>query len=189
MFTRRETTPQRSGLADIKPVDRSMDTGVIPPPTIPRSHLAEAPAAPTLPSPMQGTFSGPMPSNSQPSIGSFSTGSIIGNDLTIMGQGLRIVTRGRLQVDGRIEGDVVGNEVIVGANGHVEGVVSGETVVVQGSVSGTVKGISVTLQSSARVEGDVHHQKLAVEQGAHLDGRVRRPADISELKPDLGVSH
>ena len=187
MFTRRETTPQRSGLADIKPVDRSLDPGVMPPPTIPRSHLAEV--APMPPAPMQGTFSGPAPSNPQPSIGSFSTGSIIGNDLTIMGQGLRIVTRGRLQVDGRIEGDVVGNEVIVGANGHVEGVVSGETVVVQGSVSGTVKGISVTLQSSARVEGDVHHQKLAVEQGAHLDGRVRRPADISELKPDLGSSH
>lgn len=185
MFTRRETTP-RSTLADIKPVERAVDAPMMPPPTIPRSQATEPS---NTPPPVQATVSGPIAGGTQPSIGSFSTGSIIGNDLTIMGQGLRIVTRGRLQVDGRIEGDVAGHEVIVGANGHVEGVVSGETVVVQGSVSGTVKGLSVTLQSSARVEGDVHHQKLAVEQGAHLDGRVRRPTDISELKPDLGFSH
>jgi hypothetical protein len=32
--------------------------------------------------------------------------SVIGNDLTIIGQGLRIISRGMLQVDGDIEGDV-----------------------------------------------------------------------------------
>jgi hypothetical protein len=32
---------------------------------------------------------------------------VIGNDLKIIGQGLRIISRGVLQVDGEIEGDVM----------------------------------------------------------------------------------
>jgi cytoskeletal protein CcmA (bactofilin family) len=111
--------------------------------------------------------------------------SIIGNDLTIVGQGLRIISKGTLQVDGDITGDVVGSEVIIGEKGRVTGIVSGESVVVRGEVAGTIRGMRVVLQSGAKVEGDVHHQSLAVEQGAYLDGRVRRPADASELKPML----
>ncbi|MDX2158646.1 MAG: polymer-forming cytoskeletal protein [Hyphomicrobiaceae bacterium] len=109
--------------------------------------------------------------------------SIIGNDLTIVGQGLRIITKGTLQVDGFVEGDVVGNEVIIGEKGRVTGVVSGDSVEVRGAVSGTVKAMTVMLRESARVAGDVHHRQLTVEQGAHLDGRVRRPEDTNELKP------
>jgi len=115
----------------------------------------------------------------------FSLGSIIGNDLTIVGQGLRIITQGTLQVDGKVEGDVLGKEVIVGDKGAVTGVVSGENVVIRGAVHGTIRAFKVALQSSARVEGDIHHQQLTVEEGAHLDGRVRRPQDPAELRPNL----
>ncbi len=180
MFTRRETATARSSLADIRPVERTGEAAMPPPLRAVDGNASSAASS--------GQFgAGARPEPSQSGVASFSAGSIIGSDLTIMGQGLRIVTRGRLQVDGRIEGDVAGHEVVVGAKGHVIGVVMGETVIVQGAVSGTVKGVSVTLQSSAHVEGDVHHHQLAVEQGAHLDGRVRRPADINELKPDLGT--
>jgi cytoskeletal protein CcmA (bactofilin family) len=111
--------------------------------------------------------------------------SIIGNDLTIVGQGLRIISQGILQVDGDVTGDVVGSEVIIGEKGRVTGVVSGESVVVRGEVAGTIRGLRVVLQSGAKVEGDVHHQVLSVEQGAFLDGRVRRPNDPNELRPIL----
>lgn len=180
MFTRRETAQPRASLADIKPVERFNDG--------PRGAMQDtSPFKMVEPAPITPAPSAPKPADPPPlGYTSFTAGSIIGSDLTIMGQGLRIVTRGRLQVDGRIEGDVAGQEVVVGERGHVVGVVSGETVVVQGAVSGTVKGVNVTLQSTARVEGDVHHHKLGVEQGAHLDGRVRRPTDTTELQPDLG---
>jgi cytoskeletal protein CcmA (bactofilin family) len=45
--------------------------------------------------------------------------------------------------------------------------------------------MTVALQSSARVEGDIHHMSLVIEQGAEFDGRCRRPADPSELQLDL----
>jgi cytoskeletal protein CcmA (bactofilin family) len=44
---------------------------------------------------------------------------VIGNDLKIISQGLRIISRGVLQVDGEIEGDVQAAEVIVSEKGKV----------------------------------------------------------------------
>ena len=180
MFSRNSTN-DRTGLSDMKPMDQR---GFVP------SHDRGTPQnGPTSGGNGYSTASsniqsGPVPVPGAP-LGSFSTRSIIGNDLTIMGQGLRIITKGTLQVDGKIEGDVIGNEVIIGERGHVTGIVSGESVTVRGQVQGTIKALTVALQSGAHVEGDVHHRQLSVEQGAHLDGRVRRPQNVEELKPDL----
>ena len=94
--------------------------------------------------------------------------SVIGNDLKIIGQGLKIISQGTLQVDGEVEGDVGGSEVIIGEKGKVTGTVAAERVIVRGQISGVIRGVTVTLQSSSRVEGDIHHMSLAIEG-------VRRP--------------
>ncbi len=117
--------------------------------------------------------------------GSGSGISIIGQDLTIIGQGLRIISKGKIRVEGEIQGDVLGTEVIIGDVGKVTGVVSAETITVFGSIMGTIRGIRVLLESGARVEGDVHHQTLSVDEGAQLEGRVRRAQSADELKPEL----
>ena len=114
--------------------------------------------------------------------------SVIGNDLKIIGQGLKIISQGTLQVDGEVEGDVAGSEVIIGEQGKVTGTVAAERVIVRGKISGVIRGMTVALQSSARVEGDIHHMSLAIEQGAEFDGRCRRPQDASELKLDLDMA-
>jgi cytoskeletal protein CcmA (bactofilin family) len=111
--------------------------------------------------------------------------SVIGNDLRIIGQGLKIISQGTLQVDGEIEGDVGGAEVIIGERGRVTGTVAAERVIVRGTISGVIRGVTVTLQSSSHVEGDINHMSLAIEQGAEFDGRCRRSADASELRVDL----
>ena len=111
--------------------------------------------------------------------------SVIGNDLKIIGQGLKIISQGTLQVDGEVEGDVAGAEVIIGEQGKVTGTVAAERVIVRGKISGVIRGMTVALQTSARVEGDIHHMSLTIEQGAEFDGRCRRPQDPSELKLDL----
>jgi cytoskeletal protein CcmA (bactofilin family) len=113
--------------------------------------------------------------------------SVIGNDLKIIGQGLKIISQGTLQVDGEVEGDVGGSEVIIGEKGKVTGTVAAERVIVRGQISGVIRGVTVTLQSSSRVEGDIHHMSLAIEQGAEFDGRCRRPADAAELNLNLEV--
>ena len=107
---------------------------------------------------------------------------MIGNDLKIIGHGLKIIGRGVLQIDGEIEGDVQAAEVIVGEQGKVTGMVSGQQVTVRGKVSGVVCGKTVVLQASSKVDGDIHHMSLVIEQGAMFDGRSRRAADEAALK-------
>jgi len=111
--------------------------------------------------------------------------SVIGNDLKIIGQGLKIISQGTLQVDGEVEGDVGGSEVIIGEKGKVTGTVAAERVIVRGQICGVIRGVTVTLQATSRVEGDIHHMSLAIEQGAEFDGRCRRPADAAELNLSL----
>ena len=111
--------------------------------------------------------------------------SVISNDLKIIGQGLKIISRGTLQVDGEVEGDVAGAEIIIGELGKVTGTVSAERVIVRGRTSGVIRAMTVALQASARVEGDIHHVSLAIEEGAEFDGTCRRPANSKELEPDL----
>jgi cytoskeletal protein CcmA (bactofilin family) len=111
--------------------------------------------------------------------------SVISNDLKIIGQGLKIISQGILQVDGEVEGDVRGAEVIIGERGKVTGTVAAERVTVRGTISGVIRALTVTLQASSHVEGDIHHMSLAIEQGAEFDGRCRRPADASELNIEL----
>ena len=113
--------------------------------------------------------------------------SVISNDLRIIGQGLKIISRGTLQIDGEVQGDVAGTEIIIGEMGQVKGTVAAERVTVHGQISGVIRAESVDLQSSARVEGDIHQMSLTIAQGAEFDGRCRRPSDASELKVDLEV--
>ena len=115
--------------------------------------------------------------------------SVIGRDLVIMGQQIVIVTQGILQVDGEVRGDLMGKEVIIGEHGRVTGTVAAETVQVRGTVTGAIRGLTVTLLPSAKVEGEIHHQSLAITEGATFDGRVRRPKDASELQPILDPAH
>jgi cytoskeletal protein CcmA (bactofilin family) len=107
--------------------------------------------------------------------------SVIGNDLKIVGQGLKIISQGILQVDGMIEGDVQGAEVIIGEKGQVTGMVAGQQVVVRGKVSGVVCARTVALQASSQVNGDIHHMSFAIEQGALFEGRSRRAASEADL--------
>ena len=133
-------------------------------------------AEPSVPGPRTAR-----PNDASSSITAPSSGekSVIGNDLKIIGQGLKI--RGMLQVDGEIEGDVQAAEVVIGEKGQVSGMVAGRQVVVRGKVSGVVCGQTVALQASSLVEGDIHHMSFAIEQGAHFDGRSRRAKSEADL--------
>lgn len=111
--------------------------------------------------------------------------SLISRDLTIIGQQLTIITKGVLQVDGVIQGDLRGQEIIIGEHGRVAGTIAAEKVQVKGEVAGAIRGLAVTLHPSARVEGEIHHQSLTIAEGAAFDGRVRRPKDAAELQPQL----
>lgn len=176
MFTRNGTTPKASAepqrMDALRLQSMSPATARNPSEPPPAPHHIHSHAETIIPS-------GPANDGANTGI------SIIGRDLTIIGQGLRIISKGKIRVEGEIQGDVLGTEVIIGDVGKVTGVVSAETITVFGSIMGTIRGVRVLLESGAKVEGDVHHQTLSVDEGAQLEGRVRRTSDASELRPDL----
>lgn len=111
--------------------------------------------------------------------------SVIGSDLIIKGQQITIISKGSLQIDGEIRGDVHSAELVVGEQAQIVGTIAAENVSIFGHVVGAIRGLNVALHSSARVEGDVYHQSLTVEEGAVFDGGSRRPKDPKELLPKL----
>ena len=108
--------------------------------------------------------------------------SIIGEDLTVAGN---VLSRGEVQVDGQIQGDVHCSSLIVGEKAQITGGIVAEDVVVRGRVMGSVRGNRVTLQASSHVEGDVFHKSLAIEQGAFFEGKSRRSEDPIASAPRL----
>ncbi len=115
-------------------------------------------------------------------------GSVIGSDLTILGENINIVSKESLQIEGEIHGDVSGKKVNIGINGMVVGTISAESVEIDGGVKGTVRALEIRLNAEAKVSGDLLHQSLVISQGAEFEGSVRRSRDVAELKPNLDVT-
>ena len=111
--------------------------------------------------------------------------SVIGNDLTILGQGITIISKGSLQLDGAIQGNLHGTEIVVGEKGRVEGTIAAQSIIIRGTVKGIVRALRVALQEGAHVDGEIHHQTLAIDSKAFFEGKSRRPANTEELMPDL----
>ena len=81
---------------------------------------------------------------------------------------------GDLHVDGAIHGDVKVRALTLGETGHIEGVVTADTVEVRGRVIGTIIAGNVRLYGTAYVDGDIRHDQLAIEPGAFFQGRCLR---------------
>lgn len=134
---------------------------------------------PKPPVPANGT-SPALPSMTRPAAPGPRTGgdrlppSIIGPDLTIHGN---LSSKGQVQIDGDVQGDIHGTHVIVGERARITGGILADEIVVRGHVMGSIRGRRVMLQAQSHVEGDIYHQALAIEQGAYFEGKSRRSDD------------
>src|SRR6202142_3600776 len=80
-----------------------------------------------------------------------------------------------LYVDGNVDGKIElrNHSLTVGPNGNVKADVSAKAVVIQGKLNGTINASDrVELRKSAVVTGDVTTQRIAIEEGAFLQGKV-----------------
>ena len=107
-------------------------------------------------------------------------------------QGIRIkgeVTGSEdLFVDGTVDGklNLINGSLTIGPNGSVKADVSAREVIVRGKVEGNVTGKDkVQLWSTGQVTGEVRTDRLAIEDGALLRGKVeagRPPVKSAETK-------
>jgi len=80
-----------------------------------------------------------------------------------------------LYVDGSVEGKIElrNHSLTVGPNGNIKADVIAKAVVVQGKLDGSVNASDrVELRKMAVVNGDVTTQRIAIEEGAFLKGKV-----------------
>lgn len=106
--------------------------------------------------------------------------SIISRGLVITGD---LASDGEIQVDGRVEGDIACVSLVIGLSGEVVGEVRAQSLRLHGQLTGQVRADSVFLASTARMVGDVHHQSLAIEPGAFLQGMCRRSDEAQAAAP------
>ncbi len=97
--------------------------------------------------------------------------SLLSTGLTVTGN---LHSDGEIQIDGRVEGSIHSDVLIVGETAQVKGEITAESVRVHGHVTGQIKATSVSLAKTAQVLGDILHGNLAIEQGAFLEGHCRR---------------
>ncbi|MGA9642298.1 MAG: polymer-forming cytoskeletal protein [Terriglobales bacterium] len=80
-----------------------------------------------------------------------------------------------LYIDGEVEGniDLRSHSLTVGPNGRVKASVNAKSIVVLGKVEGSlIASDRLDLRKSAVVTGDVTTQRIAIEEGAFLKGKV-----------------
>lgn len=97
-----------------------------------------------------------------------STFSVLGADTSIKGD---ISASADLHIDGRVEGDIACASLVQGESSEIAGNVRAETARLSGTVRGSIHARDLVVLKSARIHGDVHYDKLTIEQGAQVEGR------------------
>jgi len=94
---------------------------------------------------------------------------VIGNETVIKGE---IVSKGTVRIDGRFEGNVAADCVIVGESGTILGDVTAKSLLAAGRISGNVHSSeSVEIQPKGEVSGDIYTHRLTVADGGVFEGR------------------
>jgi cytoskeletal protein CcmA (bactofilin family) len=113
----------------------------------------------------------------------------LGPDVTHIGKSMVIKGdvsgSGSVYLDGELEGSVelVDGSLTIGSEGHIRANLQARSIVVQGRVDGNLYGLArVELKKSAVVVGDIYTPRIAIEDGASLEGNVRVHKDIPSLQ-------
>lgn len=101
--------------------------------------------------------------------------SLIAAGTTLKGD---ITSNGDIRIDGTLIGNMqCSAKVIIGANGVVEGDISGQQADIMGKVTGTIKVKELLqLKGGSVVSGNLHASKLQIEPSANFNGQCHMTA-------------
>jgi cytoskeletal protein CcmA (bactofilin family) len=96
--------------------------------------------------------------------------SIIAAGTTLKGD---IHSSGDIRIDGTLQGNIQSTaKVVIGANGVVEGDISGQQADIMGRTTGTIKVKELLqLKGGSNVTGNIHAAKLQIETSANFNGQ------------------
>lgn len=105
--------------------------------------------------------------------------TVISNGTVIEG---KMRARGTVQIDGQIVGTLeVEGQISVGPDGRVEGEILGDNVAIGGRVKGKVTARGhLHVVKSGTIEGDVYYGSFEIDRGALVDGRTYHASALKE---------
>ena len=106
--------------------------------------------------------------------------SVLGPDVIIKGN---VTATADLHIDGRVEGDVNCGTLAQGGDSQIFGSVTAEIARLAGSIEGTVHVKTLTVERSAKITGDVEYENITIENGGHIDGRLKHMSSIDVSGP------
>jgi len=95
--------------------------------------------------------------------------TIIGAGSTFIG---KIAKARVIEVHGKVNADLTAEKVTIGEDGHFDGSICAELVVVSGHYKGKMQAGSVWATATASISGKLHYKTLQMDRGAALNCHI-----------------
>jgi cytoskeletal protein CcmA (bactofilin family) len=112
--------------------------------------------------------------------------SYLGKGSTITGE---LQFPGTVELPGYVKGRVEAATIIIEASGQIEGELRAANIMIRGRFDGTLIGGTVTLQSSARVTGEISYGSLRIDNGAEVEVVCRHDRSGNGQGPTEPLGH
>lgn len=96
--------------------------------------------------------------------------SIIGHDMTVVGD---LAFESKIQIDGRIQGNLTGTSLVVSESGRITGNIRTDSLVCYGQIDGDLMVGQLFLKKTGVINGRVETSNLSVESGGSLNGEIK----------------
>lgn len=111
--------------------------------------------------------------------------SLLGENSIFKGE---IETQGGLRIDGKVEGKIKADSIIIGEKAEIEA----ENISISGKVEGKIIAAHLaTVEAKGQVYGEIITQKIAIIEGGILEGgctRLKEKESVVELKPKSSIT-
>lgn len=101
--------------------------------------------------------------------------SSLGADVTITGH---VSASADLHIDGRVEGNVNCGTLAQGSESQIFGNVTADVARLAGAIEGIVRVRQLTVERTARISGDVEYENITIENGGHIEGRLKHMSTV-----------
>lgn len=115
--------------------------------------------------------------------------SVITSEVEIKGV---IKSAGSVRMDGKLDGDLASQgDSILGKTATMKGNISGNNVVIEGTINGTIAARDkIEMKAAARITGDIKSKRLSVEDGVTFIGKAEvNPGGGAAAMPEKDTSY
>jgi cytoskeletal protein CcmA (bactofilin family) len=108
---------------------------------------------------------------------------LLKNSISVISTGLSINgilnSEDTIDIEGKIEGDIIGNIITIRELGEVQGNITAKVLNLKGKFNGKIKSERINIAKQADIKGTLEYVSLCVEDGAKIEGDLKK---ISEVK-------